>query len=396
MKFWNSALFFVLMLSSVFSQAYNRSGELLWEIEYGSHKSYLWGTLHTNEKEFFEFPDSVYWAFSKSEFVAVEIDVFDFFLEKEPMVESTKVAFDKRGKMYTSSDEPTRTFYGSEDGMPQFMDAFFQEEAERAGKKVVPLESPDLQTKALDAAPLADKVLYGGSTEHALLKSYYLQGRISAIDQLIRSKFSQQKQAYIELVEKRNQHLTDNLYQEVKAKSVFCSVGASHLYGEKGMLNLLRLKGCKVRKMDMNTTKGKALKGFPTPRKFEFILGYEQSIIKAIFPGIPRNIPSGVVFKELGQGNTYKIQWQPRDTALSLLEYAEILMAPPPNAPYAFGVLDDGTEYVQGLSDAYPEPLMWKRIILNEYHVAILTCHGGNKLMNSDRPTRFFNHVVLE
>lgn len=68
----------------------------------------------------------------------------------------------------------------------------------------------------------------------------------------------------------------------------------------------------------------------------------------------------------------------------------------PPNSPYSIGVLDDGTEYVQGLSDAYPEPLTWKRIILNEHHVAILTCHGGNKLMNSNRPTRFFNNVVLE
>jgi len=396
MRFWNSIVFLVSVLSSAFSQSYSRSGELLWEIDFGNHKSYLWGTLHTNEKELFEFPDSVFWAFDRCQVVAVEIDVFDYFLEKEPIIEYPKVSFDQRGKMYTSSEEPTQTYYGSEDGMPQFMDAFFQEVAEREGKKVVPLESPDLQTKALDAAPLVEKELYGGSTEHVLLKSYYLQGRISAIDQLVRAKFSQQKQAYTELVEKRNQHLTDQLYKEGKSNPVFCSVGAAHLYGEKGMLNLLRAKGCKVRKMELTTSQSNEVKGFPNSRKHEFVLSMEQSLIKATFPGIPRNIPSGVVFKELGQGNTYKIQWQPRDTAVTLLEYAEILMAPPPNSPYSIGVLDDGTEYVQGLSDAYPEPLTWKRIILNEHHVAILTCHGGNKLMNSNRPTRFFNNVVLE
>lgn len=379
-----------------FCQSYASSGELLWEIDNGKNKSYIWGTLHSNDKDLFEFPDSVFWAFSICQRLAVEIDVFDYFLEKDPVLEDRKILFDKRGKMYTSSDEPSATFYGTEDGMPQFMDAFFQEEAERAGKVVVALESPDLQTRALDASPLADRRLNGVGSEQALLKAYYLQGRISSIDQLLRAKFSQQKQAYIELIEKRNQQLTENLLKETRISTVFCAVGAAHLYGEKGMLYLLRMKGCKVRKINLNTTIEKGTKGFPTLRSFEFSLDFDGSIFKAIFPGAPRLIPSGVVFKELGQGNTFKIQWQTRDTTLSLLEYAEILLASPPNCPYVSRVLDDGTEYVQGLSDAYPERLAWKRILMNEHHIAILTCQGGNKLMNSDRPNRFFNNVVLE
>jgi uncharacterized protein YbaP (TraB family) len=396
MRYWNSAALLVFMHFWTFSQSYHQSGELLWEIDYGNHKSYLWGSLHTNEKELFEFPDSVYWAFDKCQLVAVEIDVFNYFLEKEPVLDAPKILFDKQGKMYTSSDEPTQTHYGTEDGMPQFMDAFFQEEAERQKKKVVPLESPNLQTRALVAAPLIEQELYNASAEKVLLKSYYLQGRLSSIDRLLRAKFSQQKQAYIDLVEKRNQYLTDNLYKEITSNSVFCSIGAVHLYGDKGVLNLLRAKGCKVRKIELNTSSPKQYKGFPTSRKFEFVFAFEGSVIKANLPGVPRSIPSGVVFKELGQGNTYKIQWQPKDTILTLLDYAEILMAPPKNSYYSIGVLDDGTEYVQGLSDAYPEPLTWKRILMNEHHIAILTCHGGNKLMNSDRPNRFFNNVVLE
>ena len=98
--------FFVLSVSSVFSQTYKSSGELLWEIDNGKNKSYLWGTLHSNKKDLFQFPDSVFWAFSICQKVALEMDVFDYFLEKEPIIEERNVLLDKRGKMYTSSDEP--------------------------------------------------------------------------------------------------------------------------------------------------------------------------------------------------------------------------------------------------------------------------------------------------
>jgi hypothetical protein len=59
-------------------------------------------------------------------------------------------------------------------------------------------------------------------------------------------------------------------------------------------------------------------------------------------------------------------------------------------------VLDDGTEFTQGLSDAYPEGLKWTRILINETYVLVASCSGGNKFMNSDRPRRFFNNILLE
>ena len=82
--------------------------------------------------------------------------------------------------------------------------------------------------------------------------------------------------------------------------------------------------------------------------------------------------------------------------SISLLEYAEILIASPPQCPYVFGVLDDGTEYTQGLSDSYSDGVKWTRIIINDEFVVVASCSGGNKFMNSDRPTKFFNTVILE
>jgi len=396
MKILGCFCFWGLTSTFALCQSYANSGELLWEIDNGKNKSYVWGTLHSNDKELFEFPDSVYWAFSRCRRLALEIDVFDYFLERDPMLEKRPTLFDKRGKIYTSSDEPSPTFYGSEDGMPQFMDAFFQEEAERAGKALVPLETVGLQTKAFDGVPLVDQASFGSPSERTMLKTFYLQGEISAIDQIIRARFSQEKQAYLSLIEKRNFQILEVLLKEIKVTTVFCAIGAAHLYGEKGIIQLLRLRGCKVRRMDLRRSGAKDVKGFPTNRQYELLDSLEGSVFKATFPGVPRAISSGWVFKELGQGNVYKIQWQARDTALSLLECAELFMASPPNCSYILGMLDDGTEYVQGLSDVYLERLAWKRILINARNVVILSCQGGNKFMNSDRPSRFFNSVVLE
>jgi hypothetical protein len=60
------------------------------------------------------------------------------------------------------------------------------------------------------------------------------------------------------------------------------------------------------------------------------------------------------------------------------------------------GYLDDGTEFTQGLSDVYPEGLVWTRLLINENHAVVARCYGGNKFMNSDRPNKFFNNIVLE
>jgi len=48
------------------------------------------------------------------------------------------------------------------------------------------------------------------------------------------------------------------------------------------------------------------------------------------------------------------------------------------------------------LSEVYSQGLTWVRIIINKEFVVKITCSGGNKFMNSDRPNRFFNQVVLE
>jgi uncharacterized protein YbaP (TraB family) len=405
MKYFHTLLILGISLT-LCSQSYNVKGNLLWEISSQNGISYLFGTLHSNDKRLFEFPDSVYESFLSSKKLAVEVNVFDLFMDKDPIPNRSLLLLDKRGKLYTSNEEPTVTYYGNEDGMPQFMDAWFQEKAELLNKEIIALESIAQQTKAIEEIPYVEREnnISLALSDKQVLHELYLDGRIDLIDRLIKGGLSGNKEAYIKLIENRNIAIAANIARYCMDGPVFFAVGAGHLYGEKGLLSLLREKGYKLRPIQLTKgdTPSASERKIKSMRSYEFSRELRNSWIKFSVPGRPRETQSAteaetiLTYKELGQGNTYEVRYFERDTSLSLLEYSEILIASPPQSPYVFGVLDDGTEFTQGLSDAYPEGLKWTRILINETYVLVASCSGGNKFMNSDRPRRFFNNILLE
>ena len=405
MKYFHTLLILGISLT-LCSQSYNVKGNLLWEISSPNGISYLFGTLHSNDKRLFEFPDSVYESFLSSKKLAVEVNVFDLFMDKDPIPNRSLLLLDKRGKLYTSNEDPTVTYYGNEDGMPQFMDAWFQEKAELLNKEIIALESIAQQTKAIEEIPYIEKEnsISLALSDKQVLHELYLDGRIDLIDRLIKGGLSGNKEAYIKLIENRNVAIAANIARYCLDGPVFFAVGAGHLYGEKGLLSLLREKGYKLRPIQLTKgdTPSASEQKIKSMRSYEFSRELRNSWIKFSMPGRPRETQSEteaetiLTYKELGQGNTYEVRYFERDTSLSLLEYSEILIASPPQSPYVFGVLDDGTEFTQGLSDAYPEGLKWTRILINETYVLVASCSGGNKFMNSDRPRRFFNNILLE
>ena len=145
MKFesmWLTAML-VLFCSTSFGQTIQNDNELLWEISGNGlkSKSYLYGSLHSNDKRLFRLSDSTYYALEKSSAIVLETDVFSLFDEWDTRQEEVKLMFDNKGNPYTSSNEPSKTLYGNEDGMPQFLDAYFLEYCYNAGKKFFPLET---------------------------------------------------------------------------------------------------------------------------------------------------------------------------------------------------------------------------------------------------------------
>ncbi len=398
-------MFLVFLMGSSQAQSYNANGKLLWEIKGKKGVSYVFGTIHANDKRLFNFPDSVYFALDKSKKIALEVNVFDLFLQKDPRKNEVNVTLDKNGNLYTPNNAPTETYYGNENGMPQFMDAYFQQYAEISRKGCFALETITQQTKALNEIPFQeDQQRYALiSQDPNTLLDLYLKGNLENLDRYVKGRMSTNTKTYQQLILNRNAFMARKIDSIVQLQPTFIAIGAGHLFGDEGVIQLLRKRGYALRPIGLQnsetiTESEKTIK----KAKNDTLYWNEKAKIKVVFPGKPREIigedaeSHRYIFKELGQGNTYQVDIIPKDPALKPIQYAEIFIASPPNSPYKFNIQDDGTAYYQGLSDEYPDGLKWVRVMNDDTYVIIARCFGGNKFMNSDRPNRFFNNIILE
>ena len=404
-----SVLFFLLLFLFNWSHAQivNREKELLWEISGNGlkEKSYLFGTLHSNNKSLFNLADSIYVALENVNMIVLETDIFSLFEQLDTRKYTSNTLFDKNGLPYTASNEASTTFFGSEDGMPQFLDAYFQEYCYNAGKRFFALESIKNQMELSLDIPITQRNLvntqFSNFTQEKLI-DLYLQGDINAIDRFMRANMSTQKDLYSKLIIKRNIEMVNKVDSVLKSKtSLFCAVGAGHLAGSEGIINLLRSKGYRLRPVlwtisEIAITAKKTVKS-----KRGYVYLDETSGIIANFPGKPfsqRREDGSLFLKycDFGQGNSYEIEVIPYDESLSFEEMAAIYIASPPNSPYSRKTLDDGTELFVGLSDSYPEGLSWVQIQISTEYFAVIKTYGGNKYMHSDRSKKFFDKVWFD
>lgn len=404
----------LFLLASIYTcffvqgQTSGQEKELLWEISGNGlkSKSYLFGSLHSNDKRLFQLSDSVYSAMLSSQKVILETDIFALFNELDTRKSLPSTLYDKHGNSYTSENEAGKTFYGDEDGMPQFLDAYFQQFCMNAGKGFIPLESIEEQYDLLsDEIQVSDRQFIDDAVNnftHDHLIELYLKGDLTAIEKFMKANMSIQPGLYDEVISKRNIKMTQKLDSILKTKTnFFCAVGAGHLGGNTGILNLLRSKGYKVRMVTW-THSERPSKDELSVRSFkDYIFKDEKSGLIAQLPGKPLvlledgNI-TRLVYRELGQGNTYEISIFPMDTTLSPDEIAAIYIATPPNTRLKKMLEDDGRLVYEGLSNTYPEGLNYVQIQLNASYFAVIKTYGGNKFMHSNRPSQFFLRVWFE
>ena len=402
-------LFFLLLFLFNWSNAQivNREKELLWELSGNGlkDKSYLFGTLHSNNKVLFNLADSVYVALENVNMIVLETDIFSLFEQLDTRKSTSNTLFDKNGLPYTASNEASTTFFGSEDGMPQFLDAYFQEYCYNAGKRFFALESVKNQMELSLDIPITQRNLvntqFSNFTQEKLI-DLYLQGDINAIDRFMRANMSTQKDLYSKLIIKRNIEMVNKVDSVLISKtSLFCAVGAGHLAGSEGVINLLRSKGYRLRPVLWTISEI----AIPAKKSVKSKRGYvyldETSGIIANFPGKPfsqRREDGSLFLKycDFGQGNSYEIEVIPYDESLSFEEMAAIYIASPPNSPYSRKTLDDGTELFVGLSDSYPEGLSWVQIQISTGYFAVIKTYGGNKYMHSDRSKKFFDKIWFD
>lgn len=249
--------------------------------------SYLYGTMHVSDKRVFHFGDKVTKAFDASRAYAMELDP-DKALN--PAVALSLVMKDgsRISRMLPDSDyrfadsvikvatgfglapfdqvEPVLVTAllemgsmgmtaGDTANMSEEMDLYFYRKAREQHKKQIGIETVDEQIAALhsltyqeQADQLKDAIEQmrhaDGAGDKDLLK-YYIQQDLDSL--LAMSDESQMPDKFYKaLVTDRNIRMADRIAEFIRKQPTFIAIGALHLPGDGGVIELLRRKGYTV------------------------------------------------------------------------------------------------------------------------------------------------------
>jgi uncharacterized protein YbaP (TraB family) len=291
--FWPSYInyspgFIVLLVFLSFSLVQadtSRNRGLLWEVtQAGIPASYLFGTIHSEDPEVVRLAAPVQKAFDTSQAVVLEVllDMNAMMASSaamllmdgrslkdivgEPLFSKAAAAMQVRGmpEMMTEHMQPwavaiTLSMPTPETG--RVLDVVLYENALQAGKQLHGLEAIQEQLDVFATMPLASQVLLledavehyqDMDALHAQLLSAWKQrdlARLVAInedalatgDQRFADDFQQR------LIVQRNHLMVERMQPYLKQGKTFVAVGALHLPGDKGLLNLLEQQGYTVR-----------------------------------------------------------------------------------------------------------------------------------------------------
>ena len=288
------SLILSLLVSSVFAQQKKYPG-LLWEITgNGLHKpSYLFGTMHVSSKMVFHLSDSFYNAIKSVDEVA---------LEQNPLYwQRDMMQIDKEQQKITSymrngannylneksfqlenyedairaalTDEPQvvnsllyRNYDAQEDYEENtYLDLYIYQTGRKLGKKAAGVEDY-LQTERIVFEAYQDALKdknkkersTGGESMYEIekkIQTAYRDGDLDMLDSL--EKYEYSSAAFVEkFLYKRNEIQAHSIDTILKHNSLFAGVGAAHLPGKRGVIELLRAKGYHLRPVGMQDRNG--------------------------------------------------------------------------------------------------------------------------------------------
>ena len=274
---------------------------LFWEISGNGLKkpSYLFGTMHVSSKIAFNLADSFYLAIKNSEVVALETnpetwqedmnnydlgssryrygfnrglmnDMPNDFLTIKTLrfgkyEKKLEVAMFSKPSMinnllYRSQSDNTSDF--EED---TYLDLYIYQTGKKLGKKVAGVEQYEQSMKLVaeafrDAAKEKNKKEksfdYDDEFSPAKLQEAYRAGNLDQLDSI--NKLNSQSDAFDEkFLYRRNEIQANSIDSILKRSSLFVGVGAAHLPGNRGVIELLRRKGYKLRPIYMGTRDSK-------------------------------------------------------------------------------------------------------------------------------------------
>jgi uncharacterized protein YbaP (TraB family) len=281
-RFLQTAL---LLLGNTF-YVWAQQNALLWEISGHDLQapSYLFGTMHVKDKRAFVFHDSLFLKMKSCQTFAGELVIdqkFDKQLVQDilmPQGQSLKQLLSKSqykkvkkysrrhlGMMALLTDKIKPVFtsayiseslLGSE--MPYALDDYLQQEAKKYGLSVVGLETVQEQLQALDQLSLSDQALQlvqqienieEEKKELDYMTEMYAAQNLDVLYTLVAQSDQENLEWSKALIHSRNQHMAERLTALIQKQQVFCAIGAAHLPGPSGVLQLLQQQGYTLRPM---------------------------------------------------------------------------------------------------------------------------------------------------
>lgn len=261
---------------------------LLWRISgKGLQKpSYLFGTMHLLCADDIALSDSLKTAISRADNVYLELDMNNMFemlgaMQHMSMKGDTTLADlltqeeYKKVKAYFKENASMLPFEMLQTYKPLLtasmvaeqqstacdhmisMEQLIMEEAKSNDVTVKGLETMDFQLEIFDKIPykLQAKQLYqvinhlndkGGEDEMQILTNAYRRQQLEKLEEITKKEDMGMSSFIDLLLYSRNANWAKKLHQLMQDKSLVVAVGAGHLPGAKGVINLLRTAGYKV------------------------------------------------------------------------------------------------------------------------------------------------------
>ncbi|QNK76728.1 TraB/GumN family protein [Winogradskyella sp. PAMC22761] len=278
----------ILVLFTAFAFSQQQYQSLLWKVTgNGLEKpSYLYGTMHVSKKVAFRLDDVFYKALDQSDCIALESDPTTWpEFNHETMLNQIAAYNDYNEDFYTNAFKlmhPEETTIRSSVRMDNnainaylyrksnasdnfeeetYLDMFIFQAGKKNNKEIYALEDLEesryLTSKAAynankkELEPWIQK-LYAKENPYLIQENLYRDRNLDLLDSIgaaVNTKFFRENMLYI-----RNENMVVSLDKLMPTKSVFAGVGAAHLPGERGMINLLRKRGYTVKALTSKQT----------------------------------------------------------------------------------------------------------------------------------------------
>ena len=401
--------FFSLITLNFYAQKNNElfDQKIFWEVSTNTNptfKHYLFASFPSNDKRVFDLPDSLYVVMKRVENLLLERNYFQDFVQADSRLKLPRIKLDNDGLPFSTSSEATQTVFGSEFGMPQFLEMHLLEYMTKLKKRVIHLDNQNTVQFWNELRDYKKNIFISTNLKYRKEQflQLYLKKDIYELDRFLRNYLSKKDSSYYKLIETNSMEILDEIIEFMNSQSSsLLIIGAQYLGGKKGIISGLRKKGFRLRPVQWSVSNNNTLlkKEFLENRQTNY---YDSvSMLHVRFPGTPfikyhLDGSKELIYRELGQGNSYFVEIIPRNKELSEEQMASIHIQSPLKSFFKKSVLDNGTIIYEGLSDTYREGFCWTRVLFSESHYVVCKSFGGNFFINSNRSIDFFNSVWFD